>query len=139
MNAKQYLRRIRFLDKTINAKLEQIMVHRSLAAKVTSALQECPQFRSGYHEDRLANIVAKIVDLEEQLQKDLEEYINLKKKVIMQINSMEDGRLKLVLYHRYLNQKTWEDIACDLNCSTQWVHALHGQALREFEKILEAS
>ena len=139
MNAKQYLRRIRFLDKTINAKLEQIMAHRSLAAKVTSVLQECPQFRSGYHEDRLANIVAKIVDLEEQLQKDLEEYINLKRKVIMQINSMEDGQLKLVLYHRYLNQKTWEDIACDLNCSTQWVHTLHGQALREFEKILEAS
>ena len=139
MNAKQYLRRIRFLDKTISAKLEQIMVHRSLAAKVTSVLQEGPQFHSGYYEDRLANIVAEIVDLEEQLQKDLEEYINLKRKVIMQINSIEDGRLKLVLYHRYLNQKTWEDIACDLNCSTQWVHTLHGQALQEFEKILEAS
>lgn len=139
MNAKQYLRRIRFLDKTISAKLEQITAHRSLAAKVTSVLQESPQFHSGYYEDRLANIVAKIVDLEEQLQKDLEEYINLKRKVIMQINSMEDGRLKLVLYHRYLNQKTWEDIACDLNCSTQWVHTLHGQALQEFEKILEAS
>ncbi len=139
MSAKQYLKRIRSLDKQVLAHLEQITAHRSLAAKVTSVLQEGPQSHSGHYEDRLANIVAKIVDLEEQLQKDLEEYINLKSKVIMQINSMEDGRLKLVLYHRYLNQKTWEDIACDLNCSTQWVHTLHGQALQEFEKILEVS
>lgn len=139
MSAKQYLKRIRSLDKQILAHLEQITVQRALATKVVSVLQDAPQSHSGYYGDRLANIVAEIVDMEEQLQKDLEEYINLKSKVIMQINSMEDGRLKLVLYHRYLNQKTWEDIACDLNCSVQWVHALHGQALQEFEKILEVS
>lgn len=68
MSAKQYLKRIRSLDKQVLAHLEQITAHRSLAAKVTSVLQEGPQFHSGHYEDRLANIVAKIVDLEEQLQ-----------------------------------------------------------------------
>jgi DNA-directed RNA polymerase specialized sigma subunit len=139
MRAKQYLKRIRSLDKQILANLEQIAAQRTLATRVVSVLQDAPQSHSGHYGDRLAGIVAEIVDLEEQLQKDLEEYISLKSKVITQINSIEDGRLKLILYHRYLNQKTWEDIACDLNCSVQWVHTLHGQALQEFEKILETS
>lgn len=138
MTAKQYLKKIRTLDKQILAQLDQITVHRSMAAKVTSVLSEGPPPQNSHYEDKLSGIVAKILELEDKLQSDLEEYINLKSKAILQINSMEDGKLKLVLYHRYLNQKTWEDIACDLNCSTQWIHTLHGQALQEFEKILKA-
>ena len=136
MNATQYLRRIRFLDKTISAKLEQIETLHAQATKTTSVLSDMP--RSGGEQDGLAKTIAKIVDLKKGLRDEIEEYIELKEEAIKLIDSMSDGRHRLVLTYRYINGKTWEEIAVEMHYTYQWVHRLHGQALIEFEKVLKS-
>jgi DNA-directed RNA polymerase specialized sigma subunit len=136
MNAKQYLRRIRFLDKTISAKLEQIEILHAQVTKTTSVLSDMP--RSGGEQDGLAKTIAKIVDLKKGLRDEIEEYIELKEEAIKLIDSMSDGRHRLVLTYRYINGKTWEEIAVEMHYTYQWVHRLHGQALIEFEKVLKS-
>ena len=137
MNAKQYLRRIRFLDKMISAKLEQIEILHAQATKITVVLSNTPKVESSEEQDKLAATVAKIVDLKKALREELDEYISLKAEAIRLINSMPDCRHRLVLMHRYINGQTWEQIAVEMHYTYQWVHVLHGRALREFEKVME--
>ena len=137
MNAKQYLRRIRFLDKMISAKLEQIEILHAQATKITVVLSNTPKVESSEEQDKLAATVAKIVDLKKALEKELDEYVSLKAEAIRLINSMPDSRHRLVLMHRYINGQTWEQIAVCMHYTYQWVHCLHGKALREFEKVME--
>ncbi len=137
MNAKQYLRRIRFLDKMISAKLEQIEILHAQATKITVVLSNTPKVESSEEQDKLAATVAKIVDLKKALREELDEYISLKAEAIRLINSMPDSRHRLVLMHRYINGQTWEQIAVEMHYTYQWVHVLHGRALREFEKVME--
>jgi len=40
------------------------------------------------------------------------------------------------LTYRYINGKTWEEIAVEMHYTYKWVHVLHGQALAEFENVL---
>ena len=136
MNAKQYLRRIRFLDKTISAKLEQIEILYAQATKITAVLSDTPKVKSSEEQDKLAATVAKIVDLKKGLRDEIEEYIELKEEAIKLIDSMSDGRHRLVLTYRYINGKTWEEIAVEMHYTYKWVHVLHGQALADFENVL---
>jgi DNA-directed RNA polymerase specialized sigma24 family protein len=71
------------------------------------------------------------------LKEELDEYISLKAEAIRLINSLPDSRHRLVLMHRYINGHTWEQIAVCMHYTYQWVHCLHGKALREFEKVME--
>ena len=124
------------MDKTISAKLEQIEPLHAQVTKTAGVLGDMP--RSGGEQDRLAKTIAKIVDLKKGLRDEIEEYIELKEEAIKLIDSMSDGRHRLVLTYRYINGKTWEEIAVEMHYTYQWVHRLHGQALIEFEKVLKS-
>lgn len=137
MTAKEYLRRVRHLDSTISAKLEQIEILHAQATKITAVLSNTPKVESSEEQDKLAATVAKIVDLKKTLREELEEYISLKAEAIRLINSLPDSRHRLVLMHRYINGHTWEQIAVCMHYTYQWVHRLHGQALVEFEKVMQ--
>jgi len=102
MTAKEYLRRVRHLDSTISAKLEQIETLHAQVTKTTSVLSDMP--RSGGEQDRLAKTIAKIVDLKKRLRDEIEEYIELKEEAIKLIDSMSDGRHRLVLTYRYIRK-----------------------------------
>ena len=137
MSAKQYLRRIRYLDKTISSKLEMIETLHAQVTKTTSVLSETPKPQSPEEQDKLAATIAKIVDLKRYLRQELDEFITLKAEAIRLINSLEDSRHRLVLTYRYMNGYTWEQIAVCMHYTYQWVHCLHSKALREFEKVME--
>jgi len=121
----------------ISAKLEQIEILHAQATKITVVLSNTPKVESSAEQDKLAATVAKIVDLKKALREELDEYISLKAEAIRLINSMPDCRHRLVLMHRYINGQTWEQIAVEMHYTYQWVHVLHGRALREFEKVME--
>lgn len=135
MTAKHYLRKVRHLDKTVSAKMEQIEILHAQVTKTTTTLSDMP--KGGGEQDKLAATIAKIVDLKRGLHEEIEEYICLKKEAIRLIDSMDDGRHRLVLTHYYLNLKTWEETAVSMNYSYRSVHYFHGQALVEFQKVLD--
>lgn len=135
MTAKNYLRKIRHLDKTVSAKLEQIEILHAQVTKTTSTLSDMP--KGGGEQDKLAGTIAKIVDLKKGLHEEIRDYISLKAEAIRLIDSMSDDRHRLVLTYRYINGKTWEEIAVAMHYTYKWVHVLHGLALVEFENVLK--
>lgn len=55
------------------------------------------------------------------------------------IEQVPDNRLKTLLYARYINHKTWEQVAESVGVSDVWVRRnLREQALQEIEKILKS-
>lgn len=135
MNAKQYLRRVKRLNDLIKAKFKQIRVLRDISVQITTDLSK-DKIQTPNSNDKISQLVAKIVDLEKELTSDINRLINLQREVTNKINSLDDPEYRLILTMRYLNFETWEQIAVDLGCSYQWAHVLHGRALREFEKVM---
>ena len=54
--------------------------------------------------------------------------------IISQIDNMEDETYYDILFSRYIEKKTFEKIASDMNYSFRNTTRLHGKALKEFEK-----
>lgn len=136
MTIKQYLRRIERLDEIVKSKLEQIDRLRDLLTKITS----CPSIdgvKTNNNPDKIGVTVAKIVDLENEINKTVNELIDLKREVIRMIDSVETADCRLLLTLRYINGKTWEEIAEEMNLSYQWVSGrLHNQALVALDNVL---
>lgn len=136
MIAKQFLRKIRRLDQEITAKQDDIVRQRSRSEKMTSSLQNIKEV-SSEEQDRMAGAVAQVIDLVREMNRLVSEYASHKARAIMLLEQMTDSRYKLVLTLYYLNRNTWDDVAWKMGYTRQWVHQLHGQALKEFQKIME--
>jgi DNA-directed RNA polymerase specialized sigma subunit len=134
MNAKQDLRQVRRLDNTVNAKLEQVEVLRAMTTRMTANLT-ADKVQESNIPDKIPTLICKIVDLEKEITNDIDKLIDLKTEVMRKIDSIQNDDYRLLLTLRYLNFKTWKQIAVEMEFTFQWVHELHERALIEFEKV----
>lgn len=134
MKAKQYLRQVRRLDNAVNAKLEQVEVLRAMTTRMTANLTTDKVQESKSH-DKIEKLIVKIVDLEREITDDIDKLIDLKTEVMHKIEAVQNDDYRLLLTLRYLNFKTWEQIAVEMEFTFQWVHQLHRRALIIFEEM----
>ena len=136
MNAKQYLRQLRRLDHIVQSKLDQVESLRSLAQKITHVPKNI-QVQESTPQDKMLEIIPKIVDLEKEINRDIDNLLDLKVKIKKQIDVIDNDDYKLLLMLRYVNFKTWEEIAVEMGYTYQWVHVLHSRALIYFEEKVQ--
>ena len=136
MEAKAYLSQVRKYDRLINNKLETIASLKSLVTSVTIELKS-DVIQSSGTKDKMASAVERIVDLEREIDRDIDQLVNLKREVMSVIDKVEDPVLIDILYKRYFRYEKWEEIAIEMNYSYRQVTRLHGQALQEVRKILK--
>lgn len=137
LNAKQYLRQLRRLDNIVQSKLDQLESLKNLAERITQVPKDMAVQESRY-DDKLSELIPKIIDLENEIRRNVEKLLDLKLKITHQINSLDNDEYKLLLMLRYLNFKTWEEIAVEMGYTYQWIHVLHGRALKYFaQKVQE--
>lgn len=135
LNVKQYLRQLRRLNDIVQSKLDQIETLRSLAQKITY-VPKTVSVQESIPEDKMTELISKIVDLQKELETDINNLLDLKLKITHQINNIDNDDYKLLLMLRYLNFKTWEEIAVEMGYTYQWVHVLHSRALKYFERSM---
>lgn len=85
--------------------------------------------------DRMGSAVARIVDLERETDSLVDSFVRKRKKIVEQIDSIEDVDYYHVLSMRYVSRDTFESIAEKTNWSIRKVFTLHGKALLEFERL----
>ena len=76
----------------------------------------------------IEELVIKIVDFEEEITRDIDKLVDMKREACNSINRV-DGIYGTILEMRYLECMRWEEIAYRLGYSIQHVYRLHGQAL----------
>ena len=134
-DTKEYLKQIRRCNIHIDNKLTDINNLRSIALKITASMK--PDGGSGTgNQDKLGNIIAKIVDLENDLDREIDSYVDLKREIGAVVDRVKSESQIQVLHKRYFEFKTWERIACDMSMTCRNVWYIHGKALQSVEAIL---
>ena len=134
MTTKSYLGQIERLDRMIQNKLSEIYQLKTMACSVTVS-NDGERVQNSGDKDRMGSTVAKIVDLERETDELVDSFVRKRKRIIEQIDSIEDLDFYHVLSMRYIARDTFETIAVKTNWSIRKVFSLHGKALLEFEKL----
>lgn len=134
MNAVKYLCQIEKMNALIKTKETEIKNLNEIATSITVALKDVAVKTSGAG-DKIGNCATKIADLQTELQKDIEEYVAIKKEVLNKIEQLEANKYT-ILYKRYFEGKPYQKIADEMYYSRQSVYRLHIRALKNLEKIL---
>ncbi|MCQ2308187.1 MAG: hypothetical protein MJ000_11610 [Bacteroidales bacterium] len=120
MNAKTYLQQIRKVDELIDCKQKE--------------LESLCQIRLVSSSEKIHE---KIEFLQDSIDNHVDQLIDLRTEVMQKIEQL-DAPYVALLYKRYFEFKTWEEIADEMNYSQQWVWLTHGEALKRLERILDA-
>ena len=132
MKAKEYLSQAYRLDQRIDAKIEQVMSLRNLAAKATSTLSDvAPSGTRNIH--RMEDIIMRIFDLENEINADIDALVALKREIVSTIKSVPNLEYQILLELRYLCFKPWEQIAVKMGYGIDNVFRLHQKALKDLE------
>lgn len=133
MDTKQYLMQISKLDRMINNKLSEIIQYRQMiyglqAITNEERVQTTPNF------DKIGTSISKLDEMKRNVNGLVDELVNKKHLIIEQIENMDNELHYQILFSRYIEKKTFEKIATEIDYSFRQTTRLHGQALREFEK-----
>ena len=130
MNTKTYLSQARYLDMRIKSKLQQVDSLNELATTCTSVLTGMPRNPSD-STSRMADAVCKIVDLQNDINRDIDKLVDLKKEIMGVIKAVVNPEHQTLLEKRYLCFLSWEKIAVDMGYDLRYTHKLHIRALEE--------
>lgn len=133
MTTKDYLNQISRINRMINNKIVELSQLKELACSISAVSGEdrvmvTPNF------DKIGTKQAKIDEMERNIDALVDEYIIKRDKIVSQIDSMEDENVYNVLFLRYIEKKTFEVIATEMNYSWRQTIRLHGIALKKFEQ-----
>ena len=136
VDAKKYLRQIEILDFRITAKVYERQNVLDMLLRITPIMRDTTSGGAAGH-DKMENGVVKLTAYEEEINADIDRLIELKREISEVIDRVENPKRRAVLRFRYINHKSFEQIAVDMDMSYRNICYIHGKALRDVWKILE--
>lgn len=131
MTAKQWLNRARRIDREIRTLEEVITSTRERLESVTQSYSG-----DGAQSTKDPHKFDRLVELESLVNEKINEQIQIKTEILEAISQIRDRRQRIVLTEYYLNMKTWEQVAVEINYSWRQVMNIHGRALQEMQRII---
>ena len=134
MNVKAWLNRARNIDREIDSLLRARTEARNKVLSVTSSYEAIvvSGTKDPHKIDRLA-------ELETEIDNQIDNLVSVKAEILREINKLEDWRYRVVLRLRYLESKTFEQIAVEINYSYKQTCRIHGRALLIIGEALKCS
>jgi DNA-directed RNA polymerase specialized sigma subunit len=131
---KEYLRHLRRLEVCIEQRQEELNRLRELIG--CHAIDYGDRVQTSPSADSIPNEVIRRAELEADISRKIERFLQLKHKIINEIQSLDNAVYVKILYMRYVEYKSLDEIAEKMNYSYRQVLRLHGTALKEFRKNL---
>ncbi len=134
MKIRELLKSHSATDSLIDAKLEQIAELRSLAAKVTvSPFSE--SHSQGTYTDRVGRTTARIVDLENEINQEIDKLVDIKIKIRDLVAALPDGLHRTIIERHYILNESWEKISEKIGYSRRHITRLHDKAIEALEEL----
>lgn len=132
VTAKEFLNQAYRLNELIDSDVEELERLRDLATRISG-----PNFGERVQTSRnpdppFVRYLDNIMDMEQRIHRELCELVVLKKRITESLEKVENREERLLLTYRYLDNRTWEQIASMLSVSDRTVHRIHASALRNF-------
>lgn len=134
-DAKAWLQQVKLYDTHIDNRLEELSRLKTLATQITSSIKPVPVFGSG-NQDKLGSIVAKIIDLESEINEAVDNYVDKRREIGRAVEQLQDADQVAVLHKRYFEYMPWEQIALEMHMSYRNVCYIHGRALQALEEVM---
>lgn len=131
--AKEYFAQIRKTDRLIQRLTDTVITLRSSLTSQNYELKPDKVQTSG-PKDTLGETIAKIMSLEEDINRRIDELVQQKADAMRRIQNVPDKDQQNILIARYVNGEKWERIAVELNFSIAQIYRIHGAALLDFIK-----
>ena len=128
MKPKEYLSQAWYLDKRMKTKERQLDWLKAHAVYVSPKLSEVPKATS-VHRSPVEEAVVRIMELETEINTGISQLMQLKKDIAESIRNINSIECETLLEMRYLTFLSWDQIAAQLNYSTDYIYHLHRKAL----------
>lgn len=137
MTAKEYLNQIREKNVAVNRMIRQKENLEGMLYCIGSpgTGEKVQTSKSG--SSRYEELFAKISEKEDEINKKVDDLVDLKIRICEQINELSDDVHISILYERYIEMKSWNTIADDLGYNPRYLFHIHGAALNEFYRMYE--
>lgn len=135
MNAKDFLRQIKKLDKMIENKLAEVQQWKDVANNTTANLTG-ERVQSSGNPHKIADAIGRYIDLEREITQDIDKLIEIKKDVIGVIEQLNATEYD-VLHKVYVQGFTFDEVAIACKHTTSWATTVHGRALKHVQTILD--
>lgn len=133
MTAKEYLERIREVDREIDL----LIAERNRALDIVLQITVDPsdiRVQSGSVSSRVENAAIRMIDLAQKIDKKIDEYIDMKAEAVRLIDRINDARYRAVLKYRYVDGMKWDEIIESMKYESAQVFRIHIDAIIELEK-----
>ena len=132
MTAKEYLRSIKYLDNSINAKLAELDRLKRDMCSIRGVTYDGDKVQGGTIDNM--KIVDKIIDLNNVINAEIGRLVDLKAEAHGKIEKVCNDKFISLLTDIYINGYTLEQVAERMNKSYVTICEWHGQALNIFRK-----
>ena len=129
--AKAYLGQIRQIDRTVRRLCDARFLLRSSLYSTGAALTGMPGV--GPDPDRTGRTLARLDELERRIDAYVDELVARKAEAFARIRRMPELSEQDVVIARYIQLKSWRQIAQEMRYSEQHIYRLHGAALQHLE------
>lgn len=132
MTVKEYLSQALYLDRLIDSKLEQLEELKRMTCS-SHGIVTVSENGNG-NVSRVHRTVEKICLFEEEIDRQIDRYVDLKEDISKLIMTVPDLQQRLVLEQHYLLFLTWDEIAEKFFMSVRNVQYIHKKALAWLEQ-----
>lgn len=129
--AKEYLSQIHKTDALIQRLTNTVATLRSSLTSIGCEMNPDKVQTSG-PKNTLEEKIIKIVSLEEDIDRRIDELIALKQETFRMIKRVPDLDQQNILIARYIQNLKWDSIAGEMDHEIRWVYKTHGKALIAF-------
>lgn len=133
MTAKEYLQQLHKIDVMINQRIQEKAELREKLSSIGSfdyskeRVQTSLPEGAGYERQ-----IARIIDLENEIDSLIDDYADLKHKIIGEIHELKNSKHIEILYKRYIEDKKLQQVAIEMGYSYDYIKHTHGYALQKF-------
>ena len=135
MRAKDFLKQLPKLNKMIENKMADKEQWKSVALGTTS-FSTSERVQSTPNPQKMSDAVVRCLDIEAEIDQCIDALVDTKKDVISVIEQLEVTEYD-VLHKVYVQNITLDIVADKYERSYSWATTIHGQALKNVQKILD--
>lgn len=138
MKAKRYLQQIQKLDNYIKRLKAEAEEYERLAGSIPGQNFDRERVDGTRNfEAPFVKWIYKKIEKEEEIEEANKKLLELKSIAESYITKIDVVEQRLILFHRYFNFYTWNEIASKMYVSIATVYRYHEQALESFEALLK--
>ncbi len=132
----RYLNQYRIMHIEIDQITKELQRWQDLATRISPSYSDMPH---GGGSDKVQTAAVEVAELTDKLNRKLHQAIMVQENIKKLLESLDDIKLRQLMFYRYINGMRWEEIAVRMDFNYRWVLRLHRKALNQIsEQAIES-